>query len=142
MSPRIILAALAMAGAMGTAVSTFAAEGSAFVTPTETYVGRFVSPTPTCPAWDFHLTEAKDRTLAGLAFDPMMSGKMSHLSGTVDAAGTVHLTAAAMDGNGMAGTITGEMHGTTMVLAMAGGACPMASVKLMPVQHVIADPAG
>jgi len=142
MSPRIILAALATAGAIGLAMPGFAAEGSAFVTPAETFVGRFVATSPACPAWDFHLTEAQNHALLGLAFDPMMSGKMSHLAGAVDASGKVHLTAEAMGGNGMTATIEGEMHGTTMVLTMTGGACPMQTVKLMPVQHIIADPTG
>lgn len=142
MSRRNLFAALAIAGVMASAVSAFAAEGGTFETPAETFVGRFVSTAPACPSWDFHLTEAHNRTLLGMAFDPTMSGKMSDLKGTVDTDGTVHLTATAMGGNGVAGAITGAMHGTTMVLTMAGGACPMASVKLMPVQHVIADPAG
>jgi hypothetical protein len=135
------LAALAAAGVMLAIAPGFAAEGGDFQA-SETFVGRFMSNTATCPTLDFHLIEAPDKKLNGLAFDPTMSGQMSSLTGAVGNDGKVHLTMTAMGGKGPSGTVDGAMQGTTMVLNMASATCPMSSVKLMPVQRVIHEPKG
>jgi len=137
------LAALAVTGTMLAIAPAFAQEGSrTFTEPEETFVGRFMSKTAACPSLDFHLTEAADKKLTGMAFDPTMSGQMSSLTGAVGTDGKVHLAMTAMGGKGPAGTIDGSMQGTTMVLSMASAQCPMASVKLMPVQREIHEPTG
>jgi len=101
-----------------------------------------MSKTPACPSLDFHLTEATDKKLTGLAFDPMMSGQMSSLNGEVGADGKVHLAMTPMGGKGPSGAIDGRMQGSTMVLSMNSARCPMATVMLMPVQREITGPAG
>jgi hypothetical protein len=137
-----ILGALAIVGAVLGTAPAFAGEGGNFQAPAETFVGRFMSKTAACPSLDFHLTEATDKKLTGLAFDPAMSGLMSSLSGAVDADGKVRLTMIAMGGKGPAGAIDGNMQGSTMVLSMASARCPMATVNLMPVQREIISGAG
>jgi hypothetical protein len=136
------LAALAVTGAMLAIAPAYAAEGGTFQEPQETFVGRFMSKTAACPSLDFHLTEAADKKVTGMAFDPMMSGQMSSLAGAVGTDGKVHLTMTAVGGKGPSGTIDGTMQGTTMVLSMASASCPMATVKLMPVQHEIHESTG
>ena len=137
-----ILGALAIIGAVLGTAPAFAGEGEAFQTPAETFVGRFMSKTPACPSLDFHLTEATDKKLTGLAFDPTMSGQMSSLNGEVGADGKVHLAMTPMGGKGPSGAIDGSMQGSTMVLSMNSARCPMATVMLMPVQREITGPAG
>lgn len=106
-----ILGAIAIVGAVLAIAPAFAAEGGNFQPPAETFVGRFMSKTSACPSLDFHLTEATDKKLTGIAFDPMMSGQMSSLSGEVGADGKVHLTMTPMGGKGPAGAIDGSMQG-------------------------------
>jgi hypothetical protein len=137
-----ILGALAIIGAVLGTAPAFAAEGGNFQAPVETFVGRFMSKTAACPSLDFHLTEAADKKLTGVAFDPTMSGQMSNLSGAVGADGKVHLTMTAMGGKGSSGAIDGSMQGSTMALSMNSARCPMAIVKLMPVQREIIMGAG
>ncbi len=137
-----ILGAIAIVGAVLAIAPAFAAEGGNFQPPAETFVGRFMSKTSACPSLDFHLTEATDKKLTGIAFDPMMSGQMSSLSGEVGADGKVHLTMTPMGGKGPAGAIDGSMQGSTMVLSMESARCPMATVKLMPVEREIISGAG
>jgi len=131
-----LLAALSVTGAMLVTVPAFAAESGNFQ-PRETFIGRFMSQTAACPTLDFHLTEAPDKKLTGMAFDPTMSGQMSSLTGEVGNDGKVHLTMTAMGGKGPSGIVEGAMQGTTMVLTMDSATCPMSSVKLMPVQREI-----
>jgi len=131
-----LLAALSVTGALLLTLPALAEEGGNFQ-PHETFVGRFVSQTPACPTLDFHLTEAPDRKLTGMAFDPTMSGQMSTLTGEVGDDGKVHLTMTAMGGKGPSGAVDGAMQGTTMVLSMTSATCPMSTVKLMPVEREI-----
>ena len=137
-----LLAALAIAGAMFAAGPAFAQNEGGFNPPQETFVGRFMSKTPACPSLDFHLTEATDKKLTGVVFDPAMTGQMSTVTGNVTADGKVHLMMTAMGGKGAAGAIDGAMQGTTMALSMTSATCPMARVELVPVQRVIPEPHG
>jgi hypothetical protein len=136
------LAIVVIAGGVLGVVPAFAGDGEGFVPPVETFVGRFMSKTAACPSLDFHLTEATNKKITGLVFDPMMSGQMSSAAGEVGDDGTVHLMLTAMGGKGPTGAIDGTMQGSAMVLSMASATCPISGVKLMPVQREIAGPAG
>jgi hypothetical protein len=135
MNRRTIAVAIAMAGALVGASSTaLYAQGEAG--PKETYVGRFVSTSAACPSLDFHLVRTGANKLQGMAFDPMMSGQMSSISGDIGADGKVHLTMNAMGGKGGSGAINGTMQNGNLALSETGGACPMMKLTLMPVQHM------
>jgi hypothetical protein len=129
--------ALVVGGAlMCASISAAFAQGEG-IGPKETYIGRFVSNTPSCPSLDFHVVAMKDGTLHGFAFDPMMSGQMSTVAGDIGADGKVHLTMAAMNGKGATGTADGAVQNGNLALTMTNAACPMPKVTLMAVQKAM-----
>ena len=75
----------------------------------------------------------------GLAFDPMMVGEMSEVTGKLGADGKVHMTLTAMHGKGPSGVAEGTLKNGNPDLTMANAACPMPRMTLMPVQKEIFD---
>jgi hypothetical protein len=138
MTGKSIAVALAMAGAVICASGSLvfaAGEGG----PKETFVGRFVSTTPSCPSFDFHVVEGPGGKLQGMAFDPTMSGQMSTITGEVSTDGKAHLTMTAMGGNGPSGAVDGTMQNGNLALSMMSATCPMPKVMLMPVQKMFSN---
>ena len=89
---------------------------------------------PNCPALDFHVTQTGTSSYGGLVFDPVMTGMMSTLSGTMAPDGTLSLTMTPMVGHsGPSGTLTGRVNNGVLRITMAGGACALNNIALMPV---------